>query len=194
MGQAAQPEIGQSSTPAETPPALSREQYDLLIRAAEREHDNATNFAAKANEAAVKAAEEAIKAVILINGGSSVAMLAFIGTIASKHLLTSGQLAVITSPLLYFGFGVATAVVGSAMAYFTNLMMSGHSSRKRRDYKHPFLFDTPSSKRHLIVGELCRWIGIVAVTASIAHFVTRPPQASSAFKVRASDKPPVVSN
>jgi hypothetical protein len=118
---------------------MSKEALDLMRRVAERAHDQEAAFGAKANEAAVKAAEEAIKAAVLINGGSSVAMLAFLGTVASKDLLSSDQLTAATSPLLYFGFGVGAAVIGSAMAYFTNLMIAGSSNRKRRDYQYPFL-------------------------------------------------------
>src|SRR5689334_476912 len=112
-----------------------KEALGLRIRAAERAHDAATDFGAKANESAVKAAEEAIKAAILINGGSAVAMLAFIGTIASKDLISTAQLDQIIKPLFWFGGGVASAAVGSAMAYFINLMIAGSSNRLDRSYE-----------------------------------------------------------
>jgi hypothetical protein len=53
---------------------------DLRIRIAERAHDTETAFGVATNAAAVKNAEEAIKAALLVNGGSSVAMLAFVGS------------------------------------------------------------------------------------------------------------------
>src|SRR6266446_6671491 len=93
-GMSADSPAAQQSAPVLGP----KEQLELRVRLAERAHDVATQFGAKANEAATKAAEEAIKAVILINGGSSIAMLAFIGTLASKDLLSSAQLSQITSP------------------------------------------------------------------------------------------------
>jgi hypothetical protein len=153
----------------------------LQFRAAERAHDNATAFGKGANEAAVKAAEEAIKAMILINGGSSVAMLAFIGTLASKELLSPGHLTQITSPLLYFGSGVASATIASAAAYFTNLMIAGSSTRMAREYDHPYLRDTSSSIRHRYAGEIFRYIGVAAVIVSITCFILGLVKAETAF-------------
>jgi hypothetical protein len=170
---------------------MSKEAFDLIIRAAERAHDDEKEFGAKSNEAAIKASEEAIKAAILINGGSSVAMLAFLGSVASKDLLSPAQLAALTRPLLFFGFGVAAAVIGSAMAYFTNLMIAGSSIRKQREYQFPFLRSTLSSKQHWIWGEVFRWLGIIAVTTSIVLFVAGLFQASSAFNSLAAQRSPI---
>lgn len=152
-------------TPQSVPPlnTILDRKVELHARLAEREHDQATEFGRRANEAAVKAAEEAIKAVILINGGSSVAMLAFIGTIASKDLISSEHLAQITKPLMFFGAGVAAAIVAAAAAYFTNLMIAGSSNRMNRTYEEPFLRDTTSSKRHRFAGECFRYLGVVAM-------------------------------
>jgi hypothetical protein len=172
--------------PGAKQPGLSldpKEELALRVRTAERAHDTTTDFGAKANEGAVKAAEEAIKAVILINGGSAVAMLAFIGTVASKDLLSGAQLAQISRPLLWFGFGVASAVVGSAMAYFTNLMIAESYGRMERSYQVPFVRDTALSKRHRLLGEIFRYIGVVAVTASIGCFIVGLIKAESAFAV-----------
>jgi hypothetical protein len=176
--------------PGQDPLILSaKEKLDLRFRAAERAHDNILEFGRKANEAAVKAAEEAIKAVILINGGSSVAMLAFIGTLASKELLPASQLSQITGPLFWFGAGVASAVFGSAAAYFTNLMIAGSANRMRWEYEHPFVRDNASSKRHRVAGEVFRYIGVVAVIASIVCFVTGLIKAEGAFRALSAPTP-----
>jgi hypothetical protein len=138
------------ATPA---PILSpNEALEMRVRAAERAHDIETEFGATANTAAAKNAEEALKAAILINGGSSVAMLAFIGTLVSRDVLSSEQLANITKPLLCFGSGVAASIVASAAAYFTNLFIAGASNRRQREYEHPFLRNTPSSARSVGIG------------------------------------------
>jgi hypothetical protein len=139
--------LGQDPPKQSTQPEpMSKEAFDLMIRAAERAHDDEKGFGAKANEAAVKAAEEAIKAAILINGGSSVAMLAFIGTLASKELVSPFQLAAMSKPLVYFGSGLTAALIGSAAAYFTNLMIAASSNLKRREYHDGFqLLATPKA-------------------------------------------------
>jgi hypothetical protein len=112
-----------------------QQQLEMRVRLAERVHDTETQFGAMANSAALKAAEEAIKTAILINGGSSVAMLAFIGTLASKDLLSPAPLSEITKLLICFGSGVAAAMLGAAAAYFTNLMIAGYSNKTERNYE-----------------------------------------------------------
>src|SRR5262249_51534598 len=57
-----------------------RRTYDINREHAQRAHDRNSEFFYTADAAATKAAEVAIKAGLLMNGGSSVAMLAFIGT------------------------------------------------------------------------------------------------------------------
>jgi hypothetical protein len=162
----------------------------MRVRVAERAHDAETEFGASANAAAVKNAEEAIKAAILINGGSSVAMLAFIGTLVSRDVLSVGQLAQITKPLLCFGWGVAASIVASAASYFTNLFIAGSSNRRQREYDAPFVRSTTSSDRKLRFGELFRWIGILAMGASIGCFIWGLVTAKSAFTELAGARPP----
>ena len=119
-------------------------------------------------------------------------MLAFIGTLASKDLLSSTQLTEITRPLLYFGCGVASAVVASAAAYFTNLMIAVSSNRKSRHYDIPFVRDTSPSDRRTMLGEIFRYIGAVAVAASIGCFVLGLVKAEVAFNTLATEKKPVM--
>ena len=92
------------------------EERELRMRAAERAHDKETEFVKAANAAAVKNAEEA---ALLVNGGSSVAMLAFIGTLVSRDYLSPTQIAEITKPLVWFAWGVGAAhdLRGSGLFY-----------------------------------------------------------------------------
>ena len=166
------------------------EQLQMRVRAAERAHDDERDFATAANAAAIKNAEEAIKTVILINGGSSIAMLAFIGTLVSRDFLSPSQIADITKPLMWFASGVGAAVIAAAAAYFTNLGIAGSSSRKKRNYEHPFVEATPSSIRHAKLGEVFRWIGVAAVIVSMGCFAGGLISAQSAFsKISSSPKP-----
>lgn len=171
-----------------------KEQLEMRVRAAERAHDDETAFGKGANDAAIKAAEEAIKAMILINGGSSVAMLAFIGTLASKDLLTPAQLSQFTAPLHCFGYGVAAAVIAATAAYFTNLMIAGSSNRKGREYEQPFLRPTPSSKRHWAAGEIYRYIAVIAAAASIGCFVWGLFTAERSFQALATPKQIIIAD
>ncbi|MGY4501991.1 hypothetical protein ACVWYH_005948 [Bradyrhizobium sp. GM24.11] len=89
---------------------------ELALRA----HDREAEFFKTNNDAAIKSGEEAIKALTLINGGSSVAMLAFLGTMASKDQYTSQQLTMLARPLIWFASGVGLAVAGACFSYLTN--------------------------------------------------------------------------
>jgi hypothetical protein len=162
-----EPPAPDTSVPVLTP----QQALEMRVRIAERAHDTETAFGAATNAAAVKNAEEAIKAALLVNGGSSVAMLAFLGTLVSQHVLSSEQLGNAVKPLLYFGSGVAAAIIASAGAYFTNLLIAGMSNHKERSYVEPFIRPTPSSQRHVRRAEACRWFSIIAVTASIGCFI-----------------------
>ena len=168
------------------------EQLQMRVRAAERAHDDERDFATAANAAAIKNAQEAIKAVILINGGSSVAMLAFIGTLVSRDFLSPSQMADITKPLMWFASGVGAAMIAAAAAYFTNLGIAGSSSRKMRNYEQPFTASTPSSIRHGKFGEVFRWIRVAAVIVSMGCFASGLITAQSAFsKISSAPKPAV---
>jgi hypothetical protein len=163
-------------------PALSpQQQLEMRVRIAERLHDTETAFGVATNAAAVKNAEEAIKAALLVNGGSSVAMLAFLGTLVSQHVLSSEQLGNAIRPLMYFGGGVGTAIIASATAYFTSLLIAGSSNRKERNYDAPFVRDTPSSRRHVRWAERCRWFSIIFVAASIGCFICGLTSAGISF-------------
>jgi hypothetical protein len=153
----------------------------MRVRIAERAHDTETAFGAATNAAAVKNAEDAIKAALLVNGGSSVAMLAFLGTLISQHVLSSEQLGNAVKPLSYFGGGVAAAIIASAGAYFTNLLIAGMSNRKERHYTEPFVRSTPSSQKHVCWAEAFRWFSIICVATSIGCFIWGLASAATSF-------------
>jgi hypothetical protein len=165
-----------------------KEQRAFEIRAAERAHDSETAFGKIANDHAVKAGEEVVKAVILINGGSCVAMLAFIGTLVSKELLAPSQIEEITAPLFSFGIGMLLAVIGGSTAYFTNLMIAGSSNRKDRQYTYPFLVKNASTRRHTIAAEVFRYFGLLAMVLSIGCFGCGLIKARTAFHSIATAK------
>lgn len=183
--------------PASQPPApvlTPQQALDMRVRIAERTHDTETAFGTATNAAAVKNAEEAIKAALLINGGSSVAMLAFLGTLVSQHVLSPEQLGDAVRPLLYFGCGVAAAMIASAGAYFTNLLIAGSSNHKERSYIEPFVRPTPNSRKHARWAEILRWFSIIFVAASIGCFIWGLASAGAAFNGLTAARPALVAD
>jgi hypothetical protein len=124
-----------------------------------------------ANKAAIDSGTETIKAIVLINGGSCVAILTFIGTIATKDKVPIG----LATPLIWFALGLVMAVIASAFGYFTNLLIVGTSNNKTREYDQPFLRDTDQSERRRWWGECTRWLAVAsAFTGIVASFQNLP--------------------
>jgi hypothetical protein len=103
--------------------------------------------------------------------------------------LSPEQIAKITQPLLYFGYGIASAMVASAAAYFTNLSIAGSSNRRQREYEHPFVRDTSESKSRSRSGEVWRWVAVLAMVSSMGCFIGGLIAAKSAFTQLAAARP-----
>jgi len=99
-------------------------EYERNLRSAEREHDLTNDVGKRLLDAAVKDAQEAIKVVLLLNSGSAVAVLAFIGTVISKNVFSLGDLQSVVNTLYWFFGGTIAAGFTSACAYFSNRFYS----------------------------------------------------------------------
>ncbi|MGM4896960.1 hypothetical protein [Tardiphaga sp. 839_C3_N1_4] len=117
------------------------------------------------------------------NGGSSVAMLAFIGTLVSQGALNSEQLIRISSPLLYFGAGITASVLAAAASYFANLGISHQSTRRDNRYDEPFVRDNADSLVGLKWANRSKVAGVICVLASIGLFITGLVSAKGAFSI-----------
>jgi hypothetical protein len=78
-----------------------------------------TQRALEATKAGNKAGADALRAVTLLNGGAAVAILAFIGQLASKGASHSAISSLRLSLILFVG-GTIFAVFGSAATYFAH--------------------------------------------------------------------------
>jgi hypothetical protein len=136
----------------------------------ERHHDIELQFGTAAHTAAVKSAEEALKAVLLVNGGSCVAMLAFLGTLVSRDALTPSQLGEAIRPMLWFGAGLFSAVGASIAAYFVGLCRGNASHSRKRSYIEPFLSDTQDTTRFHFWTSVSTAVAIACVFLSLILF------------------------
>jgi hypothetical protein len=73
----------------------------LRIDAAHRAHERETEFGNAANKAAIDSGTLTVRSILLVNGGSCVAILAFIGTLATKDRFLSA----FALPLIVFRGG-----------------------------------------------------------------------------------------
>jgi hypothetical protein len=84
--------------------------------------------------ASVSSGAEAVKTALLINGGAAIAVLAFIGGIASQGRISTSDINDVAGGLSWFGYGVLSAAVTMGLAYLTNraiLSTVGISSKIR---------------------------------------------------------------
>jgi hypothetical protein len=159
-------------------------EHELKLRAAERAHDDATKFSLGTNAAAIDNANLALRTAVLINGGAAVSVLAFIGGLTSQGKLTFGpQLIQIATTLIWFALGVAAATLAMGLSYFTNYCIAVQSFCQQRQYEHPYLVETGTSRRWkraaitfqllaigLAFGSLFLFIyGMLEVKNAIAH-------------------------
>ncbi|WLB57473.1 hypothetical protein [Bradyrhizobium japonicum] len=139
---------------------------DLALRA----HNREAEFFKTNNDAAIKSGEEAVKALILINGGSSVAMLAFLGTLATRGQQSTQEIALLAHPLIWFALGVGLAVVAACFSYFTDSAIASLSLSRARIWQHPYVVDGEKSSSFQRVVTCCRVLAIAAAALSLASF------------------------
>jgi len=108
---------------------------------------------------------------MLINGGATVSLLAFVGALAGQGKVQFGQLAGFADSLTWFASGVALSAVMAAFAYFTNYCIAGSASRMLRNWEHPYLHVTPQSKRWQRVGIIFHGAAIATGLGSLICFI-----------------------
>ena len=123
------------------------------------------------NEAAVKIADSALRAGLLINGGAAVSVLAFIGSLATKDLIAVSQLSRVARSLEVFAFGVAAAVVGMGLSYLTHLWDADYTGSLKRTADFPFVEPGARSKRYRYLRTATHVLAVVAFLFCIGCFI-----------------------
>lgn len=145
-----------------------RWQHELKREDAKRAHDVSHEFHTYTNKAAIDGANLALRTLIVINGGAAVAILTFLGGVASKDKIDFSEVGAVADTIKYFAIGVALALAGMALSYFTNLFMAGVEGTKIKIWEHPFLQETPRSK---LMRKLNLVFHVAAFSASMASLV-----------------------
>lgn len=145
-----------------------RWQYEQK-RAAERAHDKHTDFLFRMNEAANIAANNGLRALIIINGGAVIAFLAFIGhLIAIEDREYVNSLDALSSPLIYFAWGIALGAIAMVGAYLATYLTAFSAHLEEYIYEHPYTRSTGKSK---CVGSIASAVQIIALIVAISSLV-----------------------
>jgi len=90
--------------------------------------ENAERFKAL-EAAAIESAAQGLKAMLLLNGGACVALLAFVGSLATSETLQpefAPLVKVVARSLIWFATGAGSAVLACLFAYWANQAYSNH--------------------------------------------------------------------
>ena len=149
-------------------------EYEQNTTTAERAHDAEAEFGLRINEAAINNSNLALRALLIINGGAAIALLAFIGNLVpvapSVYANLPKVIPSITS-LMWFALGVAVTVFGMAFAYFTNYFYTGASAKRTRSYEHPYIQETQISHKWVKLGLTFHSLAVIFALIAIVSFM-----------------------
>jgi hypothetical protein len=105
---------------------------------AKHHHERFFDDLGRANEAAIKSGEGALKALLIINSGAVVAMLAFLDGFIDQHMR---QLSAFAGSLSLFALGVVFAASGYLLAYITNYLQTRLLASSELKWDWPYVDD-----------------------------------------------------
>lgn len=135
-------------------------------------------------EACNAAGHAAIRASTLINGGGAVALLAFIGHLASSPGKAEA-IAYFAMPLSCFVTGALVSVCAQGFTYLGQLFF-GDSLRHRISAHESGTTESGKTTRARVLGHVFNWAAILTVAASLALFARGTYVAFYAFLALAS--------
>lgn len=172
------------SKPDQNQPALPFDQhkwaYEQNIQFAHRVHDTNNDFHKYVNQATIDTSNLAMRTLILINGGAAIAVLTFLGAVASKDKIDLTQVTHVATTIRWFAFGVASAILSMGTSYATHYATAGAAISMKKSYEHPFVNNGPTTKRWMAVRTIFHVASVGLALASLSLFLTGMFKASSA--------------
>lgn len=120
--------------------------HEQAKRDAERAHDQHDQDWLQRNKAAGEAANIALRAAILVNGGAAIALLAFIGSLAAQGRVANQEIEAVANSLLRFAGGVAMALLATLLAYLVNLLQADSVAAKERIWESSLWSNPPVNR------------------------------------------------
>jgi hypothetical protein len=167
---------------------MNADEYEKFrLAVASRVHETETGYGKAAGIAAVSTGMETVKAILLINGGACVAVLAFIGSLASQGQVVTN----LAGPLVWFAAGAVVAVISAALGYLTNLSYAAASNTKTRHFEEPFVRESEASRAHRLKAVILGWITTILAVLGIVAFIVGVFDANCVFRNLRIEKPSV---
>jgi hypothetical protein len=142
---------------------------------ARRSHRINEDFIVNTNAVTVEMGHQALKTLVLMNGGALIAMLAFLSSIFASASLVDVEATVsfdiLTKSLLRFAFGLVCSALAMAATYFTNYCYTASAANLKYIWRHPYLDKTPKSRRWVVAGAVFHIITIAVTIAALVFFI-----------------------
>jgi hypothetical protein len=147
-----------------------------------RDHDRLYTILEKSEESTLRSAENAIRIILLINGGAAASVLAFAGSLASRDRVTIDQLSAIAGSLVWFACGVASAALTAFFSYLSNLLYLFATMAQSRRLAFPYVEPTPKSVRRFRIGRIFHCLALLAALGSLALFLVGMYEVENAIR------------
>ena len=154
---------------SDEPTEREKWEWEQRKHVAGRAHDREFEFYTQSNEASMTNSNVTLRTLVLINGAAALAILTFAGNLLTRE--GGEQFSDMASHIVWFVWGVALATFGFAMAYFVSYCITAGSSKRDRTWEHPYVVDTPATRRWLKVAIFFHALAILAALASLGFFV-----------------------
>ncbi|MBX3493648.1 MAG: hypothetical protein KF899_11855 [Parvibaculum sp.] len=124
--------------------------------------------------ASVESGNLALRSLLLLNGGASIALLGFLASIFSSDTqqhANSEVLVAFLGALGKFAWGAALAVLAASLGYLTNSAYARSLMDRPKKWEWPYIEQTDSSKRTWSHGVWLNRLTIAACLGSLALFI-----------------------
>jgi hypothetical protein len=138
-------------------------------KAAQRAHESLTEFTRQNYEAAFRSGQIALRTVVLVNGGAAVAVLFFLGTIATK--VTVAQMSVVAHALIWFAAGIVCGLIALTSAYLTNLYDANVGTSVSQTWEYPYTQPGRYTPYFVRMSRFAHMVAVVAGSASMLLFL-----------------------
>ena len=142
---------------------------DLNRKTAERAHENLTEFTRQNFQAAFQSGLIAVRTVVLVNAGAAVAVLFFLGIIATK--VSVAQISVVASCLVWFVAGITCGLIALTCTYLTNLYDANIGASLSQTWEYPYNQPGPTTHYFVQLSKVVHILAIAAGAASVVLFI-----------------------
>jgi hypothetical protein len=147
--------------------------YDeVKRREAERAHDQDEALLKQVNDAGTRDAQAAIRALLVLNGGSVAALLAFTAGLAGRTKIPLPAIGQMAANLKWFAYGLVAAGITAAVSYFTNSCYAAAANTRPRSWIYPYIErNAATSKAWLLAAYVFHGLGVLSGLLGLVLFI-----------------------